>query len=53
VGTATIVDTNEAQSRYDLVIAQEIAAQSDLVVKNICLQSKLWAVQFDAILPLR
>ncbi len=30
VGTATIVDTNEAQSRYDQVIAQEIAAQNEL-----------------------
>ena len=33
VGTSTIVDTNEAQSRYDLVIAEEIAAQNDLAVK--------------------
>jgi len=30
VGTATIVDTNEAQSRYDQVIAQEIAASNEL-----------------------
>ena len=30
VGTATIVDTNEAQSRYDQVIAQEIAAVNEL-----------------------
>jgi outer membrane protein len=30
VGTATIVDTNEAQSRYDQVIAQEIAALNEL-----------------------
>ena len=30
VGTSTIVDTNEAQSRYDQVIAQEIAAQNEL-----------------------
>lgn len=30
VGTATIVDTNEAQSRYDQVIAQEIAANNEL-----------------------
>ena len=30
VGTATIVDTNEAQSRYDQVIAQEIAAGNEL-----------------------
>ena len=30
VGTATIVDTNEAQARYDQVIAQEIAATNEL-----------------------
>ena len=30
VGTATIVDTNEAQSRYDQVIAQEIAAGNEV-----------------------
>jgi len=34
VGTTTITDTNEAQSRYDLIIAQELAAQSDLAVKQ-------------------
>ena len=30
VGTATIVDTNEAQARYDQVIAQEIAATNEV-----------------------
>jgi len=34
VGTATITDTHEAQSRYDLAAAQEIAAQNDLLVKR-------------------
>lgn len=34
VGTSTIVDTHEAQARFDLVTAQEIAAQSDLDVKR-------------------
>ena len=38
VGTSTIVDTNEAQSRYDLVIAEELAAQNDLEVKRTALQ---------------
>ena len=37
VGTSTIVDTNEAQSRYDLVIAEELAAQNDLAVKQTAL----------------
>ncbi|RIX44190.1 MAG: channel protein TolC [Rhodocyclales bacterium GT-UBC] len=39
VGTATITDTHEAQARYDLALAQEIAAQSDLEVKQRALQS--------------
>ena len=30
VGTATITDTREAQARYDLVVAQELAADNDL-----------------------
>ena len=34
VGTATITDTNEAQARFDLATAQEIAAQNDLEVRN-------------------
>jgi outer membrane protein len=38
VGTATITDTHEAQSRYDLVSAQEIAAQSSLEIKKRELQ---------------
>ena len=37
VGTATITDTREAQARYDLVIAQEIAAENDLRVKKLAL----------------
>ncbi len=51
VGTATIVDTNEAQSRYDLVIAQEIAAQSDLLVKKSALE-QIVGQPIMAILPL-
>lgn len=39
VGTATITDTHEAQSRYDLAVAQEIAAQSDLEIKQRALQA--------------
>ncbi len=37
VGTSTITDSREAQARYDLVIAQEIAAGNDLQVKKIAL----------------
>ncbi|MDE2615863.1 MAG: TolC family outer membrane protein [Burkholderiales bacterium] len=37
VGTATITDTREAQARFDLVTAQEIAADNDLRVKRLAL----------------
>ncbi len=39
VGTSTITDTREAQARYDLVLAQEIAAENDLRVKTIALET--------------
>ena len=39
VGTSTITDTREAQARYDLVIAQEIAADNDLRVKKLLLDT--------------
>ena len=38
VGTATITDTHEAQSRYDLVSAQELAGENDLEVKRYALR---------------
>ncbi len=38
VGSATITDTHEAQARYDLTGAQEIAAQSNLEIKRRVLQ---------------
>ncbi|WP_151448473.1 TolC family outer membrane protein [Lacisediminimonas profundi] len=38
VGTATITDTHEAQARYDLAVAQEFAAESDLQIKRAALQ---------------
>lgn len=37
VGTATIVDARDAQAKYDLVVAQEIAADNDLRVKSLAL----------------
>jgi outer membrane protein len=39
VGTATITDSHEAQARFDLAMAQEIAAESDLEVKERTLQA--------------
>jgi outer membrane protein len=38
VGTATITDTHEAQARYDLIAAQEIAALNDLQARRRSLQ---------------
>ncbi|WP_367846368.1 TolC family outer membrane protein [Rhodoferax sp. WC2427] len=39
VGTATITDTREAQALFDLVRAQEIAAENDLLVKKLALDT--------------
>jgi len=39
VGTATITDTREAQARFDLATAQEIAADNDLRTKRIALDT--------------
>ena len=38
VGTVTITDVHEAQSRFDLASAQEVAAQNDLAVKQQALR---------------
>ncbi len=38
VGVATIVDTNEAQARYDLTLSQEIAARNALEISKRSLQ---------------
>ena len=38
VGVATITDSQEAQARYDLAVAQEISAQNDLEVKRQALR---------------
>lgn len=39
VGTSTITDAREAQARFDLVQAQEIAADNDLLVKKLALDN--------------
>ncbi|MDP3135960.1 MAG: TolC family outer membrane protein [Burkholderiaceae bacterium] len=39
VGTSTITDTREAQARYDLATAQELAAENDLLVKRLALDT--------------
>jgi outer membrane protein len=52
VGTATIVDTHEAQSRFDLVTAQEIAAQNDLDIRRQALHQVVGKVP-GTLSPLR
>lgn len=39
VGSATVTDQQEAQARFDLVIAQELAAQNQLVVRQLQLET--------------
>lgn len=39
VGTATITDTREAQARFDLATAQELATENDLRVKRLALDN--------------
>ncbi len=39
VGTSTVTDSREAQARFDLVLAQEIAADNDLRVKKLALDT--------------
>ena len=39
VGTATITDTREAQARFDLANAQELAAENELQSRRITLES--------------
>ena len=41
VGLAPVTDVNEAQSRYDLTVAQEIAARNDLEVKRRTLEKAI------------
>src|SRR5438105_14633712 len=52
VGTATITDTHEAQSRFDLIVAQEIAAQNDLENKRRALQL-ITGKEYEQLRPLR
>lgn len=51
VGTATITDTNEAQSRFDLTIAEEIAARNDIEVRRRVL-AQITGRVYQALTPL-
>jgi outer membrane protein len=48
VGTATITDTREAQARFDLSRAQELAAENDLNVKKLALENLVGRAGIDA-----
>jgi outer membrane protein len=52
VGTATIVDTLEAQARYDQSVAKEISDKNDLEVKRRALQVLLGKLP-ESLTPLR
>jgi outer membrane protein len=39
VGTATITDTNDAQAKYDQIVAQEISAHTELFKKHATLRA--------------
>ena len=52
VGTATITDTHEAQSRFDLSASQEILALNDVESKTHALQ-QLTGKQYSGLRPLR
>jgi outer membrane protein len=52
VGTATITDTHEAQARFDLSAAQEIAALNDLENRRRALQL-LTGKEYQALQPVR
>jgi outer membrane protein len=52
VGTSTIVDSHEAQARFDLAVSQELAAQNDLAVKRQQLATIIGA-EPPALKPLR
>ncbi|MEI7514458.1 MAG: TolC family outer membrane protein [Betaproteobacteria bacterium] len=56
VGTATITDAREAQARFDLVLAQEIAAENDLTIKKSLLNQQVGVANAEPVgvrLPLQ
>jgi outer membrane protein len=52
VGTKTIVDTHEAQARYDQIVAQEQVALGDLIVRRNALRAIIGREPGDLV-PLR
>lgn len=52
VGTKTIIDTNEAQARYDQIVAQQQVAIGTLIVRRSDLQTIIGR-EIDTLAPLR
>jgi outer membrane protein len=52
VGTSTITDTNEAQAGYDLAVAQELQARSNLDIARAALQ-QIIGKEAGSLTPLR
>jgi len=52
VGTKTIVDTHEAQARYDQIVAQEQVARGDVIIKQNALRV-IVGRDVSELLPLR
>ena len=53
VGTATVTDQQEAQARYDLAVAEEIAARNDLANKQSALQQIIGVAAPAKLTPLK
>jgi len=53
VGTATIVDYNEAKARFDLASSQEIAGRNDLEIRRQALQQVIGRLPPTDLRPLR
>jgi outer membrane protein len=49
VGVATITDTNEAQARFDSIVAQEIAARNDLDNRRTALRAIIGRMPGDLV----
>lgn len=52
VGNATITDQQEAQARFDLVVAQQLAAENQLAVRKLQLETMV-GKPFNALAPLQ
>jgi outer membrane protein len=52
VGNATVTDQQEAQARFDMIVAQELAAENQLAVRQLQLETMV-GKPIDALAPLK